>query len=68
VQIPIVPLIDERLYEKRIPGFRFASMPPDGEAYQLGLRAINSMAKKVIRPRVSGDPLERTRGNLEINS
>jgi Gluconate 2-dehydrogenase subunit 3 len=47
-RIPIVPLIDERLYEKRIPGFRFASMPPDGEAYQLGLRAINSMAKKLF--------------------
>jgi hypothetical protein len=47
-QIPIVPFIDQRLYEKRIPGFRFASMPPDGEAYQLGLRAINSMAKKLF--------------------
>jgi hypothetical protein len=45
-RIPIVPFIDERLYKKRIPGFRFASMPPDGKAYQLGLQAINSMAKK----------------------
>lgn len=47
-RIPIVPFIDERLYKKRIPGFRFASMPPDGEAYQLGLRAIDSMAKKLF--------------------
>jgi hypothetical protein len=48
-RIPIVPFIDERLYQKRIPGFRFASMPPDGTAYQLGLQAINSMAKKLFR-------------------
>ena len=47
-RIPIVPFVDERLYTKRIPGFRFASMPPDGEAYQLGLQAINSMAKKLF--------------------
>jgi hypothetical protein len=47
-RIPIVPFIDQRLYEKRIPGFRFASMPPDGEAYQLGLRAIQSMAKQLF--------------------
>jgi hypothetical protein len=47
-RIPIVPFIDDRLYEKRIPGYRFASMPPDGEAYQLGLRAINSMAKTLF--------------------
>jgi hypothetical protein len=48
-RIPIVPLIDERLFEDRIPGFRFASMPPDGEAYRLGLQAINSMARKLFR-------------------
>lgn len=47
-RIPIVPFIDERLYEKRIPGFRFGSMPPDWEAYRLALRAISSMAKKLF--------------------
>jgi hypothetical protein len=47
-RIPIVPFIDQRLYEKRIPGFRFASMPPDGEAYHLGLGAIDSMAKQLF--------------------
>jgi Gluconate 2-dehydrogenase subunit 3 len=47
-RIPIMPFIDQRLYEKRIPGFRFASMPPDGEAYHLGLQAITSMAKQLF--------------------
>jgi len=45
-QIPIVPHIDDRLYEKRIPGFRFADMPPDGEAYKHGLAAIETMAQE----------------------
>jgi Gluconate 2-dehydrogenase subunit 3 len=47
-RIPIVPFIDQRLYEKRIPGFRFANMPSDGEAYQLGLRAINFMSQELF--------------------
>ena len=47
-RIPIVPFIDQRLYEKRIPGFRFASMPPDREAYQLAISAIDSMAKQLF--------------------
>jgi hypothetical protein len=47
-RIPIVPYIDQRLYEKRIPGFRFANMPSDGEAYELGLRAIDSMAQELL--------------------
>jgi hypothetical protein len=45
-RIPIVPRIDERLHKGRIPGYRFAKMPADGEAYRLGLQAIEQMAKK----------------------
>lgn len=48
-RIPIVPLIDKRLYEKRIDGYRFEDMPPDGEAYRLGLEAINQMARELFR-------------------
>ena len=44
-RIPIVPFIDQRLHEGRIPGYRFESMPPDGEAYRLGLQAIEQMAR-----------------------
>jgi hypothetical protein len=45
-RIPIVPRIDERLHKGRIPGYRFAKMPPDGDAYRLGLQAIEKIARK----------------------
>jgi hypothetical protein len=43
-KIPIVPLIDERLFENRHDGYRFADMPPDPEAFRLGLNAIEQIA------------------------
>lgn len=45
-RIPIVPRIDDRLYRGHIPGYRFAKMPPDGDAYRLGFRAIDRMSRK----------------------
>lgn len=44
-RIPIVPAIDERLATGTIDGFRFEGMPPDGEAYRLGLAAIDRIAE-----------------------
>jgi len=44
-RIPILPFIDERLHEGRTPGYRFESMPPDGEAYRLGLQAIEQISR-----------------------
>ncbi len=44
-QIVIVNFIDERLHENRLDGYRFENMPPDQEAYQLGLRAIAEIAQ-----------------------
>ena len=44
-RIPIVPAIDERLHRGRIPGYRFAKMPPDGIAYRRGFQAIEQMAR-----------------------
>jgi hypothetical protein len=43
-RIPIVPHIDNRLFENRHDGYRFAGMPPDGEAFRLGLSAIEQIA------------------------
>ena len=43
-KIPIVPWIDKRLHENRHDGYRFADMPPDPEAFRLGLRAISAIA------------------------
>ena len=43
--IPILPLIDERLHKNELNGFRYEDMPPDQEAYRLGIRAIDEMAR-----------------------
>ncbi len=43
-KIPIAPHIDKRLYEGRIDGYRYESMPPDREAHRLGLRGIEDIA------------------------
>jgi Gluconate 2-dehydrogenase subunit 3 len=45
VRIAIVPCIDERLHKGSTPGYRFAKMPPDAEAYRLGFQAIEQIAK-----------------------
>jgi hypothetical protein len=47
--IPIVNLIDDRLYHNRIEGYRFEDMPPDGEAHRLGLQAIEAIAHHMFR-------------------
>ena len=45
-RIPVLPFIDERLHLGRTPGYRFESMPPDGDAYRLGMEAIEQMAQR----------------------
>lgn len=45
-RIPIVPRIDERLHQGRTPGYRFSTMPPDGDAYRLGFEAVEKIAKQ----------------------
>jgi gluconate 2-dehydrogenase subunit 3-like protein len=47
-RIAIVPLIDQRLYEKRTGGYRFEDMPPDGDAHRLGIQTINQMARELF--------------------
>lgn len=59
-RIPIAPFIDERLYENKIDGYRFADMPSDRDAYRLGLRAIEETARAIHRqPFVDLDPLKQ---------
>lgn len=43
-KIPIVPFVDRRLHQNRIDGYRYANMPPDQDAYRLGIAAIDEMA------------------------
>lgn len=44
-RILIVPRIDERLFLNRGDGYRFEDMPPDREAYALGLEGIEKIAR-----------------------
>jgi hypothetical protein len=44
-RIPIVPAIDERLHKGLTAGYRFAKMPPDGDAYRKGFKAIEQMSR-----------------------
>lgn len=44
-QIPILNFVDARLYQNRIDGYRFESMPNDQEAYRLGIRGIEAAAQ-----------------------
>ncbi|MFN2475198.1 MAG: gluconate 2-dehydrogenase subunit 3 family protein [Chthoniobacterales bacterium] len=44
-RIPLLPFIDERLHQRRTAGYRFEDMPPDAEAYRLGLQAIQKMSE-----------------------
>lgn len=45
-RIPILPEIDKRLYTNQLIGFRFEDMPPDQDAYRMGLKAIDEMARE----------------------
>lgn len=44
-RIPLVEMIDDRLFANRIHGYRYADMPSDQEAYRLGLQAIEETAQ-----------------------
>jgi hypothetical protein len=43
-KIPILPWIDQRLHRNELNGYRYETMPPDQEAYRLGLAAVEAMA------------------------
>lgn len=46
-RIPIVPYIDQKLFEDKGDGYRFESMPEEREAFRLGLRGIDQIARDV---------------------
>jgi len=43
--IPILSILDTRLYKNSLNGFRYEDMPPDREAYSLAIQAIEEMAQ-----------------------
>ena len=61
-KIPVVNYIDDRLYNRRIDGYRFADMPPDHKAHRLGLQAIEAIARHMFnKPFVDLGPFEQDR-------
>ena len=58
--IPVVNYIDDRLYHRRIDGYRFEDMPDDHEAHRLGLQAIEAIAHHLFhRSFVQLEPREQ---------
>ena len=47
-RIPIVPWIDEKLYEDRRDGYRYEELPPQREAWRLGLAGIDETARALF--------------------
>lgn len=45
-RIPLLNFLDERLQLGQSDGYRYEEMPPDGEAYRLGMRALDEMARQ----------------------
>jgi hypothetical protein len=43
-KVPIVPWLDEKLYEDKRDGYRYEEMPPQRDAWRLGLKGINETA------------------------
>jgi hypothetical protein len=57
IRIPILPWIDKRLHENSLDGYRYEDMPPDREAYRLGLQAIDEIARHLHgRPYLEIEP------------
>ncbi len=50
-KVPIVPWIDEKLYEDKRDGYRYEDMPAQREAWRLGLNGINETARALFEGR-----------------
>ncbi|GAA4501056.1 hypothetical protein GCM10023172_22320 [Hymenobacter ginsengisoli] len=48
VPIPLAPAIDQRLAEGRADGWRYDALPPDREAYRLGLGGVQEIARALF--------------------
>jgi hypothetical protein len=47
--IPLAPAVDQRLFEGRADGWRYDALPPDREAYRLGLGGIQEIAQALFQ-------------------
>jgi hypothetical protein len=46
-EVPIVPWIDEKLFHDRRDGYRYDTLPPQREAWRLGLAGIDETAREL---------------------
>jgi len=60
-KVPIVPWVDEKLYEDRRNGYRYEELPPQREAWRLGLKGIDETAQALFDGKlfVDLDPLSQ---------
>jgi hypothetical protein len=60
-KVPIVPWIDEKLDEDKRDGYRYEEMPPQKEAWRLGLKGINETTQALFKEKgfVDLDPLSQ---------
>ncbi|MCA1849627.1 MAG: gluconate 2-dehydrogenase subunit 3 family protein [Acidobacteria bacterium] len=54
-KVPIVPWIDEKLYEDRRNGYRYEELPPQREAWRLGLKGIGETAQALFDGKLFAD-------------
>ncbi|MCA1601907.1 MAG: gluconate 2-dehydrogenase subunit 3 family protein, partial [Acidobacteria bacterium] len=54
-KVPIVPWIDEKLYEDRRNGYRYESLPPQREAWRLGLAGVDEASRALFAGRAFCD-------------
>ena len=54
-KVPIVPWIDEKLYEDRRNGYRYEELPPQREAWRLGLKGIDETAQALFDEKLFTD-------------
>jgi len=47
-KVPIVPWIDEKLYEDRRSGYRYEELPPQREGWRLGLAGIDEASRALF--------------------
>ena len=47
--IPLAPAVDQRLAEGRADGWRYDALPPDREAFRLGLGGIQEIAQNLFQ-------------------
>jgi hypothetical protein len=60
-RVPIVPWVDEKLYEDKRDGYRYEELPPQREAWRMGLAGVDETARALFDGKsfVELDPLSQ---------